>query len=183
MSLLPDAIYPSRIARARQIQGWMDELELLWLADQASKCHKIAEIGSWKGRSTVALAESTPGLVFAIDTWQGSPEHLPEDVGPDGWLFQEFRRNTRGLPVVSMEMSSVQAANLLYRSGIRDFDMVFIDGAHDYENVHMDISAWSGLVRPGGTLCGHDFDWCGVKQAVTEVLGEVRTPVMRIWAK
>ena len=42
-------------------------------------------------------------------------------------------------------------------------DFVFIDGAHDYESMKKDIQACKRILRPGGIICGHDFDrWCTV---------------------
>ena len=52
-------------------------------------------------------------------------------------------------------------------------DFVFIDADHSYDGCHADIEAWASKVRPGGLLCGHDYDnvdfpqW-GVKRAVDE---------------
>jgi len=162
----------------------MDEVELLWLADRAKECHKIIEVGSWMGRSTTALAEHTPGVVFAVDTWQGAPE-IPQDmVGPQGWLFRQFQENTKGLPVIPIQMPSVEAAGLFKRAGLADFDMIFIDAAHDYESVKADILAWQPLLKSGGLFCGHDYGvFPGVDRAVTELLGSIKLPAYSIWVK
>lgn len=49
------------IERAKKISGWMSEAELLFLYTIASSIPdqgKAVEIGSWKGRSTVAICEA-----------------------------------------------------------------------------------------------------------------------------
>ena len=51
--------------------------------------------------------------------------------------------------------------------------MVFIDGAHDYENMMNDIRLWMPLIRSGGLLTGHDYGdnrkkHAGVSIAVNE---------------
>eukprot|EP00811_Abedinium_folium_P013490 NODE_22542_length_704_cov_2.155979.p2 GENE.NODE_22542_length_704_cov_2.155979~~NODE_22542_length_704_cov_2.155979.p2 ORF type:complete len:233 (-),score=80.40 NODE_22542_length_704_cov_2.155979:4-630(-) len=37
------------------------------------------------------------------------------------------------------------------------FDLVFVDGPHTFENVRNDIHLWQARVRRGGILAGHDF--------------------------
>jgi len=56
----------------------------------------------------------------------------------------------------------------------RQFDIVFIDGDHKYEEVLRDIEAWYPLVRNGGILCGHDYskDHPGVSKAVKGIFGD-----------
>lgn len=167
----------------------MDEMELLWLATMAAKSPLIVEVGSWKGRSTVCLGENTKGVVFAVDSWMGSAEcwvgaysNLGEEYkGPDGLLFREFRNNTRHLPVVPVERLSVDAAHMFAASGMA-FDMIFIDGSHDYENVKADIEAWRPLIKKGGIFCGHDYGmWPDVEKAVMDCLEGIHVPVGSIW--
>jgi predicted O-methyltransferase YrrM len=170
------------IERALTIEGWMSAEELTWLAEQAGSATKIAEIGSWRGRSTAALSDNTTGTVWAIDTWEGSPE---TDFDPDfkaggpEWLYGEFTKSMRE-NVKPVRLSSVEAAYMF--EAIEDrFDLIFIDGAHDYASVVADISAWRPLLAEGGTLCGHDY-WPGsdVRKAVDELL-VVSNPAGSIW--
>jgi len=136
----------------------MSPEELAWLAEQARTHTQIAEIGSWRGRSTAALADNTPGTVFAIDTWEGSKETDFDpgfQAGGAEWLWQEFLRN-RADNVRWARMASVEAARWFAGQG-ETFDMIFIDGAHDYESVKEDIAAWRPLLAPGGLFCGHDY--------------------------
>jgi predicted TIM-barrel fold metal-dependent hydrolase len=39
----------------------------------------------------------------------------------------------------------------------RFFDYVWIDAAHDYENVKRDIESWYPKLKSGGVLFGHDY--------------------------
>jgi hypothetical protein len=48
------------IGNAISVDGWMLWTELEWLAANAKRRLKIVEVGSWMGRSTRVLADSTP---------------------------------------------------------------------------------------------------------------------------
>ncbi len=160
-----------KLDRARATEGFMgEEVELPWLACAARGRGCIVEVGSWLGRSTIAMAENTKGKIYAVDTWKGSQEHQEELKGksPD-WLYDRFMANVRGLSVTPVRTTSVEAAKLL--SHLR-FNMVFLDASHDYESVKADILAWRPLLSAGGLLCGHDYQpsYVGVMDAVRELL-------------
>jgi len=167
----------------------MLDQELRWLATRARERKRIAEIGSWKGRSTRALADHTNGVVFAVDTWNGSNEeaHHRELAGRESWwLADEFKNNLSdhldARKVIMVRQPSLLAARSIV-SSLR-FDMVFIDAEHTNEAVKADIAAWRPLVAAGGLLCGHDYGgpWTGVTRAVNEVFPHcVHEPDTFIW--
>ena len=181
--------------RCRPIDGWMYDEELLWLHQQATRCRIIVEIGTWKGRSTAALAMGTPGVVYAVDHWRGSPDELETghavmatDEGRESVFFDAMRNlypfidAGRCVPIV---LSSASAHDLLApmlreRGGA---DLIFLDGSHDCESVTGDIYFWRPLVAEGGLLCGHDFPWPGVTKAVSELVGTVDLGPGSIWHK
>lgn len=166
------------ITKALSIEGWMSEAELMWLAEQASKHTNIVEIGSWMGRSTRALCDNTQGKVCAVDVWYPNDVTSQADAAifrtllagkPDIWLYEQFMSNMQGTRVEALKMTSVEAARACSALKVQ-FDMVFIDGSHDYDSVKADILAWRPLVNHGGLLCGHDAPQNGVKQAVSELI-------------
>jgi predicted O-methyltransferase YrrM len=168
------------IANALKIQGWMTEDELGWLAEQAGARASIAEIGSYRGRSTRALAEHTTGQLIAIDTWEGSSDFTPEQKSG---LLDDFKKNMAGLDnVTPLKMTSSEAAGALSN---QQFDMIFIDAEHDYDNVKADIQAWLPRLKPGGLLCGHDYIDCypGVLKAVGELVPGFGLAGYSIWYK
>jgi predicted O-methyltransferase YrrM len=161
------------INTAITIEGWMVPAELEWLAQQASEHSRVVEIGSWAGRSTRAMADNLPpgGVIYAVDTWEGSDEDVHRNMlagKPKDWLFEQFARNIWPRSNVNaVRMSSVDAAKYLKEL---EFDMIFIDAAHDYESVKADILAWRPLMKIGGMFCGHDFSHPPVKRAVLELV-------------
>lgn len=170
--------------KALAVEGWMQPSELAWLATAAWEARRIVEVGSWKGRSTMALAESMPadGILWAVDTWEGDPGNDCQmremrEAGP-GSVRAEFERNLAEYlatgRVRQLAMPSVDGAARLLESEGRVFDLAFIDAAHDHESVAADIRALLPLIRPGGVLAGHDYDGRGipgVKRAVDEAFG------------
>jgi hypothetical protein len=172
--------YEAILAAASLIPGWMTEPELRWLAYQAAHHKRIVEVGSWKGRSTKALAGFTPGRVFAVDTWEGSPgeratHHAEASERGANELLADFCEylddeiaSGRCVPV---RLPSVRAARVFgHWDGLRP-DMVFLDGDHAYDAVLADLTAWAACAAPGALLSGHDYNWPDVARAVFEVLG------------
>ena len=144
--------------------------EIRWLKAAAKTMQSIIEIGSWKGRSTHALASACKGKVYAVDTWLGSPEDL---IGPDaphaeartGDIYSQFLANVTDCPnVVPIQSESVAAAAV-----VADADMVFIDASHEYASVKADIDAW--FPKSKKLICGHDYNHPGVELAVREAFG------------
>lgn len=164
--------------KAAEIDGWMEPAELEWLARQASARHRILEVGCWKGRSTKALALSTPGSVFAIDAWDKTlddPEGTYGEALERGWaaIYTDFLANL----MYERESGKVKIARCPFQDsdGIlanESFNMIFIDGDHRYEAVKRDIAISFDLAESGALLCGHDYGNGnpGVDQAVNELV-------------
>jgi predicted O-methyltransferase YrrM len=174
----------------RCVPGWLSDQEavaLYRLGSTLPGIGHVAEIGSWKGRSTVALslglmdAGRTDGCLYAIDPHQGSEEHS-EIIASAGTTLGAFRSNLRryGTPqlVTEMVMPSVQAADVLVGEGVR-LGLVFVDGAHDEQSVRDDIRAFLPLLLPGGLVALHDFDpgWPGVIAAYRSELESISEPI------
>ena len=59
----------------------------------------------------------------------------------------------------SLEITNAEIAD-------SSLDAVFIDGAHDYDNVLADLIFWSKKIKPGGQILGDDFWIEDIKRAV-----------------
>jgi hypothetical protein len=163
------------IEKALTVEGWMSEVELIWLAKKAASVPQagtIAEIGSYLGRSASALAANTQATVYCVDMWNHSWDGWVAPPGPHSPNFDRFRANTAEFAnLIPVNCASVFAAHEFAAAG-RRFDLIFIDAAHDEHNVRQDIHAWQPLLAENGILCGHDYghgDWPAVKIVVDEL--------------
>ncbi len=166
---------PDAIVKAMRVDGFMSEEELTWLYETAQKMDSVAEIGSWKGRSTTALLEGCNGTVTAVDNWSGhdpsSNGILEAQVAVED-VYQTFLQNTAGYDNLNiMQGDSVEIAT--HHTGYAD--LVFIDAEHTYEGCKADLEAWAPKARK--MIAVHDFNasWPGVMQAVNEKFGVVKT--------
>lgn len=166
----------------QQIQGWFTFSRLYSLAvNNASDNSIFVEVGSWKGKSSVYMGveiiNSKKNIKFnCVDTWLGSDEHLNKNSAcyepllqtPDG-LYNEFLRNVSPLMSVIniIRKPSIEAVNIFKENSL---NFVFIDAAHDYDNVCADIKAWLPKVTPNGVLAGHDYSYAPIKNALKDIL-------------
>lgn len=149
-------------AAVQDVPGWLKEGQARILWDEASKLGpgaKVLEIGSHQGRSTVILGEALRpqgGTVIAVDPFV------------EGRLFgglstkEKFERN-----IAANDLEGVVELVQDYSTGLRptwdrDFDLLYIDGKHDYWTLSDDLK-WSVHLPEGGGIVIHDcFSSIGV---------------------
>ena len=117
------------------IPGWMEQDELHWLYNTATRMRSVVEIGCYQGRSTYALLKGCKGPVYAIDPWGGL-------MPGEGDMLPVFRKNLEGRCTIGDLMRlycykerSEHAIDMIPGCP----DMVFIDGDHLYPGVVRDI--------------------------------------------
>lgn len=158
------------------VDGWLtdEEGELLFnLAKQCTGKGVIVEIGSWKGKSTIWLGKgSVAGNhidIFAIDPHTGSSEH--HEMFGNVWTFREFQDNVKnaGLSdIINPIVKTSQEAAGLFNEPV---ELIFIDGAHEYELVKQDYQTWFPKIINGGTIALHDtLSWEGPTKVVEEFI-------------
>jgi hypothetical protein len=169
------------------VDGWLGMREAWALHDAAFRLGRAdpavvaVEIGSWKGRSAIAigsgLERAGAGILYAIDPHEGSRTHALE---AETATFGAFRENVRraGIErhVTPLREVSAQARA---RFGERSVGLLFIDGSHRYEDVVDDILGWLPYLRDGAVVAFHDAARVDVRRALVEnVFGET-TPFDR----
>jgi predicted O-methyltransferase YrrM len=162
------------LERAEAIEGWMTPPELAFLQALVLTLpfgSTVVELGSWKGRSTVAICEalaSREARAVAVDTFSG--DNLRAGAF-DQSMLDVFRANTASFDFLETVVGdSAESAGRFPDASV---DLVFVDADHSYDAVRRDIRAWAPKLRPGGLLSGHDWGWIGVSVAVREAFGRV----------
>jgi len=157
----------------KNVDGWLTnrEGELLYnLARQCTGKGVIVEIGSWKGKSTIWLAKGSQAgrnvRVYAVDPHTGSSEHK-EEFGRV-WTLDEFKRNIKNAGVDGLVTPVVKTSEDAVKDFAEPVELLFIDGAHEYELVKLDLDVWYPKVVDGGMLVFHDSFAAGPKRLLGE---------------
>ena len=131
----------------------LDEAALLYrLARNVPQGAAVAEIGRFKGGSTLLLASALPdgAELWSYDLHVALRPDLP---GPqlDAELSAALERF--GL---RERVHLVVGDSRVVEPPPRECALVFVDGDHTYEGARADYERWSRLVAPGGHLLFHD---------------------------
>lgn len=92
------------------------------------------------------------------------------------WLEDQkiqFKKRTLHLKskIEHINKTSDEASNIF---GDNFFDVIYIDGNHNYEYIKRDLDFAMRVVKNNGFICGHDYsvNHIGVKNAVDELLSK-----------
>ncbi len=157
------------------IEGWLglDEgRRLAYLASIVPRGLAIVELGSWKGKSTCWLASGSRAgrgaPVYAVDHWQGSPEHRHLFTDPAYTTFPEFAANVERFGLADIVVPVTGKTVAVAEAWDKDVGLLFIDAAHEYEAVRADFLAWSPFVVAGGGVVFHDDSADGPRRVIEE---------------
>jgi hypothetical protein len=168
--------------RIRKIEGWLedDEADLLIAAAASAlrslpKPHYLVEVGSYCGRSTVALGSvakiaSSEARVCAVDPHDGKVGALDQGIKTVSPTLEKFRRN-----IAAANLSDIVEIIQKYSCEVswdKPISFLFIDGLHDYANVSRDFFHFEDWIVPEGFIAFHDYAdyYPGVQVFVNELL-------------
>lgn len=133
----------------------------------------ILEIGSWAGASAVSWAKAVrnfhrSGLVTCIDPWRpyfdlkaDRSRHYADmdDAAKTGDIFKLFLHNLKAERIDDMVDYRIGDSRLILPSLPPDsYDIIYIDGSHQFEDVLCDIQYAKRLVKSDGVICGDDLE-------------------------
>lgn len=136
----------------KNVEGCLSVKEGILLYKLAKKIPKdcsIVEIGSWKGKSTICMAlgsyDGNLAKVYAIDPHNNNFN-----------TYEEFIENIREFNVYDIITPIVSTSEKAACDFNKPIGLLFIDGAHDYENVKKDYELWFPKLINNGYIAFHD---------------------------
>jgi predicted O-methyltransferase YrrM len=181
----------------QDVQGWNGNSTSLTTAVEQVKPKFACEVGSWKGMSAANIASTMKRVspagceLVCVDTWSGAPEFWTWQSRVDlndhsksirdlqlvnGYptIYYQFLANMKKLDlqdiVTPLPVPSSVAYEIFRYFGVQ-FDLIYVDAAHEYKDVKQDIDMYWELLAPGGMMLGDDYGtncWLGVTKAVDE---------------
>ena len=171
------------------VEGYLtyDEgLSLFKLAVLTPVAGVIVELGTYKGRSSVCLAQSRRTLICVDhDRGEALPEPDPAKEGTgleDQWsivhddhrkggYLQEAAQNLRQFGNVQIWNSDTAEAAKVYDLE-QPVSMLFLDADHSPEAVTRDFEAWRPLLARDAIVAFHDFNFEGPQRLVERLVEE-----------
>lgn len=131
---------------------------------------KLLEVGAYEGSATKwmlkNLATHPESRVYAIDTWEGSPEYVGTDFNEVEETFRRRVKDTgREDQLVTLKMRSEDGLHHLLDSiGKESINFAYIDASHEARDVLSDaVLVWK-LMKENGIVVFDDYRWADLEQ-------------------
>jgi predicted O-methyltransferase YrrM len=178
--LLPGVKVDEWLPAVEAVEGWLSRPEAEALARCVAAAPRdpaadMVEVGSYKGRSTLAIACAISAL--------GLPKHLIAIDPHEGYRYGDGSDTYSELES-NLRRNGVHSVVTILRSRgdeapiTAPLSFALIDGLHDDESVRADHEHISPMLIPGGLLAFHDYfeHYPGILKLVGELMlsGEFR---------
>lgn len=156
------------------IPTWTEIETLNWLAQRAKESTYAVELGTYFGASARFMLAANPNLhLWCVDHFNVFGSKQVAELFLKEWILD-------GRCELIVGDSTVAVSMLQHMKG--KIDLCFVDDGHQDWQVLKDIQNFKPLMRPGGTLCGHDYDGNNdVAQGVQQSGITFDVPVPRLW--
>ena len=138
---------------ARFVQGLVGQSLVSDSELEVLRCYlptdgRMLEIGTYHGVTAAQIADSRPdAIITCVDPFSEGPKTVTGDK--DKWL-QNQRKNMK----LFVGTADSYAAS---DEKCKEFDLAFVDGAHDYANCLKDMISVAPMVKPLGIIAVHDY--------------------------
>jgi len=156
----PASKLPPHLQPVDGVEGWLydEEVELLYRLASDVRSGAIVEIGSYRGKSTVALALGSRDHhrvpVYAIEPHETYSGVTGFEFGPGdraAFLGNILRCGVAEIVRLVNLPSQVVASGWQQPVGL-----LWIDGDHRYEAAKQDLESWQPHLAPGALVALHD---------------------------
>jgi hypothetical protein len=147
----------ARIGDVELPEGWLTQGEADTLHNLA-RGRNVLELGAFRGRSTVCMAMSAKS-VTSVDWHQGDND---VEIGRFGSSLDAYRKAIAPYPNVTPVIGRFE--DEVPKLEGREFDLVFVDGAHDRASVIRDMG-YALSFKPA-IVAVHDWNLDDVAEAV-----------------
>ena len=128
-------------------------------------CKKVVQIGTFLGASAECILVDSHCHLTTIDHYGGMPHDIWQDTHKSANTFTAgeaimvtLGRLDRFYSAGRMTLIAGESLQVASTFADESIDLVFLDGAHDYESIKADILAWAPKVQKDGKISGHDLD-------------------------
>jgi predicted O-methyltransferase YrrM len=184
-SIIHDSRY--NFDKTKNIKAWTVHREMIFLymfteLGLLDITIRYLEIGTFEGASACwVMTNTNRSFIMCVDIYEQetlcsnlnvASGHLP--VSPwDEEIVEKWRTDEYTIPLRFPFYCGYSHMVLpkLIEEETKEFDVIYIDGDHEYECVLQDIKNAEILLKPGGIMILDDYQevvWHGVKQAVDE---------------
>jgi len=170
---------PGLVDLFKSLEGGVSFEEFCFLIQLASKILEgcIVEIGSFRGKSAVALALGArrnpyrkKPRIYCIEPHREFRGYYGGNFGPeDRGAFYRTMLEAKVFTEVALVNLESDLVGPAWREPI---GLLFIDGDHRYESVKRDFQCWEPHVVPGGIIAFHDSTdpRCGPSRVIAEIV-------------
>ena len=162
---------PEVKAQIDSVEGWLSDREAAFLYETAGRCQGqngvVVEIGSFKGKSTVAIGlglRNANPWIMAIDPHISDLEHRGQ-----GSSLTDFQRNIARAGLANIVTPIVAKSQEAAARWFHPIEFLWIDGDHTYEGAMADFVKYSPHVIDGGIIAFHDATQDEVPKVVVRV--------------
>lgn len=168
------------LLRAYAAEGMVQADECVLLMQLASRAGEgvIVELGSYRGRSTIALAlgsrRGAAAPVYAIEPHAEFTGVLGARFGPGDRLA--FERNVERAGVAGLVHLISRPSEAAATAWTESIGLLWIDADHAYEAVSRDFALWTRYLTPAGRIALDDSTVAGLgpHRVVEEALASRR---------
>lgn len=132
-----------------------------YVVDKLKTDSKMVEVGSWMGKSISyfvieSILKNKNIKCTCVDIWEPYNEIPDHPIHKNDGAYKKFLYNTSKIKqfITPIKGKSIDVST---QFNDEEFDFIFIDAAHDYDNVYNDIKFWAPKLKKGGIIGGHDY--------------------------